>query len=299
MLQTSHVDLKDVFLHYGTAGTRGNPPVLLLHGWPDLWFSWEDTMHALAQRGYHVFAPDQRGYGRSSKPPRVGDYALPNLTADIAQFIERLQTGPVHLVGHDWGGAVAWSLALTRPDLVRSLTAVNAPHPWVFAKSLLTRPAQLLRSWYMVMFQLPGLAELLLGSFDAKLQSLLLAHGVPIDDPELLARYREQWRNPGAIRMPLAWYRALFRGSLNREALAMRQKVKVPTLVVWGEQDPAFARGTAEASVRWCEQAELHTFPGGHWPFREHAQPFQACLLDWLERQPGPNVLHDVRVSEN
>ncbi len=294
---TSHVDLKDVFLHYGTAGKRGEPPVLLLHGWPDLWFSWEQTMRALEARGYHTFAPDQRGYGRSSKPPHVRDYALAILTEDVVQLIERLQTGPVHLIGHDWGGVVAWSLALTRPDLVRTLTVVNAPHPWVFVKSLFTRPTQLMRSWYMFLFQIPGLAELLLGSNDAKLQSLVLEHGVPLRDASLLARYREQWRNPGAVRMPLAWYRALFRTLPRRENLKLRQKVKVPTLVMWGERDPAFAKGTAEASVRWCEQGELQTFPGGHWPFHQHAEPFQTRLLEWLEQHRGRAVLKTSQLS--
>jgi pimeloyl-ACP methyl ester carboxylesterase len=288
MISTSHVDLESVFLHYGSAGVRGKTPVLFLHGWPDLWFTWEEQMLGLAEQGYFSLAPDQRGYGRSSKPPRVSDYQMPVLTRDIVQFIERLQTGPVHLVGHDWGGAVAWSLALTRPDLVRTLTAVNSPHPAVFAKNLLTHPGQLLRSWYMFLFQVPGLAETLLGSHRAKLQTLMIEHGAKLRDPDLLARYREQWQNPGAVRLPLYWYRALFRSLFSRDSMVLRQKVKVPTQIVWGTDDGAFVPDSGKASAAWCEHAELHELSGGHWPFHEHPERFQALMRDWLARHDTP-----------
>jgi pimeloyl-ACP methyl ester carboxylesterase len=286
---TSHADLGPVTLHYGALGPADGPKVLFLHGWPDLWFTWEAQMTELARRGYRVIAPDQRGYGRSSKPGRVRDYRIERLCEDVTALIKQLELGPVHLVGHDWGGAVAYWLTMTRPELVRSLTVVNAPYPLVFAKALLLRPSQLLRSWYMFFFQIPGLADRLFELRDAAVLGWLLGNGARLDSAEL-ARYREQWRSPGAVRAPLNWYRALFRNLWRADLSLLLRKIQVPTLILWGKRDPAFAKGTAERSARHSVNARVHTFDTGHWPFREEPQRFTQILVDWFEESGASDV---------
>lgn len=286
MFTTSHAELDDVVLHFGAAGPEDGTPVLFLHGWPDLWFTWEGQMRALAERGYRVIAPDQRGYGRSSKPTRVRDYRLEAVGADMVQFIAKLSLGPVHVVGHDWGGMVAWWLAIHHPQLVRSLTVTNAPHPMVFLKGLL-RPSQLLRCWYMFVFQVPGLAERLFEANDSAALSKLLARGAHIADPALLARYREQWRNPGAVRMPLYWYRAMFRYLFSSSPAPLMRPVSVPTLLLWGDRDPVFVRSSAQRSIERCVEGQLVHFDTEHWPYHEQPERFSAALREWLAQHAG------------
>jgi pimeloyl-ACP methyl ester carboxylesterase len=283
-LITGHADLDHVMMHFGAGGPAGATPVVFLHGWPDLWFTWEPQMETLAARGYSVLAPDQRGYGRTTKPPHVADYQMEHLVGDVVQLCERLGLERIHLVGHDWGGEVAWALALERPELLRSLTIVNAPHPYVFVRKL-RRPAQALRSWYMLAFQVPGLAEAVLGARDAALQTRLLARGAGIDDPGLIDRYRQQWRNPGAVRMPLYWYRALFRSMLRGQLRFPEppRPIEVPTMIIWGRHDPVFTPDSGDASARLCLDAEVHRFDTGHWPQVQAADAFTQRLVAFVE----------------
>ncbi|MCP2341422.1 alpha/beta fold hydrolase [Actinomadura rupiterrae] len=324
MFQPQFVDVDDVLLHVETAGPEDGPPVLFLHGWPDLWLSFDRQMTALAAQGYRVLAPDQRGYGLSSKPTAVADYAMPNLTKDIALLIERQELAPVHLVGHDWGAAVAWTLATERPDLVRSLTVVNCPHPQVLAEALMRRPSQMLRSWYMLAFQIPGLAEAVLGARDHAVLTAMLRHGAGLDDADL-ERHRAVWRHPGTVQRPLFWYRAMFRtmlASIRAERSAARNArtsaragsssahdpsgrgssehgarasergarsrreplVRVPTQIIWGGRDGAFSRSLAEPSAAMCEQAVLHRLDARHWPHREQPGRVTGLLTSWFAR---------------
>ncbi|WP_018654538.1 alpha/beta fold hydrolase [Actinomadura flavalba] len=280
-------DVDDVLLHVEAAGPEDGPPVVFLHGWPDLWFSFDPQMRALAEQGYRVLAPDQRGYGLSSKPPAVADYQMPKLVKDIVLLIERRASGPVHLVGHDWGGAVAWALAIERPDLVRSLTAVNCPHPQVFADALRRRPSQLLRSWYMLVFQIPGLAETVLSVRDHAVLRAMLRHGAGLDDADL-ARHRAVWRHPGTVQRPLFWYRAMFRSTLpTLRAAPPDMTVRVPTQIIWGRRDGAFRADLAAHSTRLCDEAELHVLNARHWPHHEQPERVTELLAAWFERHAG------------
>lgn len=282
-IRENQLDLQDVVLHYGEVGPEAGTPVLFLHGFPDLWFTWEQQMLALAERGYRCIAPEQRGYGRSSKPSRVADYRIEQLTSDVARFIEGLAlSGPVHLVGHDWGGAVAWYLATLRPDLVRSLTIVNVPHPFVFSSHVFDRPSQLLRSSYILFFQLPWLAETLFSVADSALL-LGILRGGGVRDRKLLKRYRTVWRTPGAVSAPLNWYRALFRYFFQSDPRKLSQRVEVPTRLLWGRNDPVFQPDSAEASAARCKSGSVRYFEGGHWPFHEHPEAFSQQLLAWLD----------------
>lgn len=280
---TGHVDLDGVMMHYAAAGPAGAPPVVLLHGWPDLWFTWERQMELLAAEGYAVLAPDQRGYGRTSKPPRVADYRIDSLVGDIIGLCGIFGLGRVHLIGHDWGGAVAWALAMAHPELLATLTVLNAPHPGVFVEEL-RRPGQLLRSWYMLAFQIPGLAEAVLGAGDAALQARLLARGAGIDDPAVIDRYRQQWRNPGAVRMPLHWYRAMARAAVRggRGGPGEAGPLTVPTMILWGRRDPVLAVGMARASAQRCTDVRVHEIDAGHWPHLQAHREVDGMLLDFL-----------------
>ncbi|MFC3452849.1 alpha/beta fold hydrolase [Amycolatopsis speibonae] len=286
MFQPQFVDVDDVLLHVQTDGPEAGPAALFLHGWPDLWFTFEPQMTALAERGYRVLAPDQRGYGLSSKPATVADYRMPELVKDIVLLIERQEAAPVHLVGHDWGGAVAWMVAIERPDLVRSLTIVNCPHPRVFADALARNPVQLLRSWYMVAFQIPGLAETILGARGGAVLATMLKHGAGLSEADV-DRHRAAWRNSGAIARPLFWYRAMFRtmSPFDRAARAeLDRPVRVPTQVIWGRRDGALGKQLAEPSAARCEEAELHWLETRHWPHREEPQRVTELLETWFAR---------------
>ncbi|MGK4590982.1 alpha/beta fold hydrolase [Amycolatopsis sp. w19] len=283
MFRPQFVDVDDVLLHVETDGPEDGPAALFLHGWPDLWFTFEPQMSVLAEQGYRVLAPDQRGYGLSSKPATVADYAMPKLVEDIVLLIERQDAAPVHLVGHDWGGAVAWAVAIERPDLVRSLTIVNCPHPQVFADSLRHRPSQLLRSWYMVAFQIPGLAEAILGARKGAMLAAMLEHGAHLDDADL-DRHRAVWRHPGTIQRPLFWYRAMFRSMLTSLRAADPATVRVPTQIIWGRRDGALGKHLAEPSAARCEQAELHWLDTRHWPHREQPRHVTELLSAWFAR---------------
>ncbi|MER7862762.1 alpha/beta fold hydrolase [Amycolatopsis japonica] len=283
MFRPQFVDVDDVLLHVETDGPDDGPAALFLHGWPDLWFTFEPQMTALAEQGYRVLAPDQRGYGLSSKPATVADYAMPKLAEDIVLLIERQDAAPVHLVGHDWGGAVAWAVASERPDLVRSLTIVNCPHPRVFADSLRRKPSQLLRSWYMVAFQIPGLAEAILGARNGAMLAAMLEHGAHLDDADL-DRHRAVWRHPGTIQRPLFWYRAMFRSMLTTLRAADPVTVRVPTQIIWGRRDGALGKHLAEPSAARCEQAELHWLDTRHWPHREQPRRVTELLSVWFAR---------------
>lgn len=289
MFQPQFVDVDDVLLHVETAGPEDGPPALFLHGWPDLWLSFTDQMTALAERGHRVVAPDQRGYGLSSKPATVADYAMPLLVRDIALLIERQGLAPVNLVGHDWGGAVAWALAIERPDLVRSMTVINCPHPQVFSRALVRMPSQLLRSWYMAVFQIPGLAEAVLGARGGALLAAMLKHGAHLSEAEL-AKHRAVWRQPGAIQRPVFWYRAMFRTllkSTRTEGARPDLPVRVPTQIIWGRRDGAFSTRLVEPSAALCEQSELHWLDAGHWPHHEHPEQVTALLEAWFARHAG------------
>ncbi len=205
------VDVGEVTLHVAEAGT--GPLVVLLHGFPEFWYGWRHQIPALAAAGYRVAAPDLRGYGLSDKPRGEAAYGGPALTGDVAGLVRALGEQRAVVVGHDWGGVIAWLTAMSRPEVVDRLVVANAPHPAVFGRALAS-PAQLLRSSYMGFFQLPAVPELLLGAGGATvLRRLLRAATVRPDafTEADLARYAEAFAEPGALSGALAYYRSMGR----------------------------------------------------------------------------------------
>ncbi|MEO6325305.1 MAG: alpha/beta fold hydrolase [Thermoanaerobaculia bacterium] len=248
-----------VRLHYVEEGS--GPLVVLLHGFPDFWFSWRSQLPALAAMGFRVVAPDMRGYGESDKPAGTAAYRMDVLTTDIAELVKHLGEKKASVVGHDWGGAVAWSLPRYHPQLVERLVILNSPHPRAFRRELATSQ-QLFRSWYMFFFQLPVIPEMAiqLANF-SPLERALTKLGGNLT-PEELDQYRQAWKRPGALTAALNYYRAAFQLTAPRTP----SRIETPTLLIWGEKDPALGVSLTEGLDKWVPNLKIEKLPNaGHW----------------------------------
>ncbi len=245
-------------LHVRVGGPEGGVPVVLLHGFPETGFAWRHQVPALLADGHRVFVPDQRGYGASDRPRGIGRYVLPHLVDDVIAMVDALGGGGgFHLVGHDWGGAVAWSVARLHPARVRTLTVCNCPPADVLRSAPLFDPAQLLRSWYIGFFQLPWLPERTLH----RGAGLRILRGA-VDTPEEKAVYKAAWADRDAWRAALDWYRATI-----QRGQVPRGPVHAPTLLLWGEGDEALGDALAGPSLGGVRNGRLVRVPGdvGHW----------------------------------
>ncbi len=268
--QQTFFDLPGLRMHAAVAGPENGPLVVLLHGFPEFWYSWRHQIPALAQAGFHVVAPDQRGYNLTEKAP---PYDTGTLSQDIVNLIRACGRERACIAGHDWGAAVVWALASAHPERVEKLAILNVPHPSVMVKNLLGGNwRQLGRSWYIFFFQIPGLPERVLSAQTYRgLRGTLKRTSRPgtfsRDD---LAKYVAAWTQPGALSAMLGWYRAAARATLNRQPLAPGRTIKAPTLILWGEQDVALGVELAEQSLGYLEQGRLERFPEAtHWIHEE------------------------------
>ncbi len=241
------------------AGPADGEPVVLLHGFPQDSTAWDRVAPVLHQHGMRTLAPDQRGYSPMARPRGRACYRLRELTDDVLALLDAAGLESAHVVGHDWGAAVAWGLGSWYPDRVRTLTALSVPHPTAMTQSILTSD-QGLRSYYMGLFQLPFLPEgLLLAGGARGLRSTLRRGGLPDD---VVDHYVARMREPGALSGALAWYRALPWSS--RDPVG---KVRVPTLHVWSTGDPFLGRTAPERTAHFCDDAyRLEVLDGvSHW----------------------------------
>ncbi|RME08609.1 MAG: alpha/beta hydrolase, partial [Anaerolineae bacterium] len=221
------------------------------------------------RQGFRVLAPDQRGYNRSSAPAAVSAYAITNLVRDVIALLDALDIPQVNLAGHDWGAAVAWHTALQHPDRVRRLAIANVPHPAVMRRFLRHSPRQMLKSWYIFFFQIPGLAEFLLEARDFNLAVRSLQRsGLPgTFAPDELERYRQSWKTAGGLRGMIHWYRAALRYPPPEPADPV---LRMPVLILWGKRDIALHSAMAEASMAYCPQGRLVAFDdASHWVMRD------------------------------
>jgi pimeloyl-ACP methyl ester carboxylesterase len=230
--------------------------VVLLHGFPERASHWAATSEILHRHGLRTLAPDQRGYSPGARPRGRWHYRMRSLVSDVVALVEAYGE-PVHLVGHDWGAAVAWATSAAYPDAVRTLTAVSVPHPAAFARALVSSD-QARRSWYVVAFQPPALVELLAQHTD-RLDRLLRAGGMTEAE---VARFRREIVEYGALPGALGWYRAL-----PFSVGSTTGPIRVPTTLVWSDRDPAVSRRGAELTGAHVHAAyELRVLQGvSHW----------------------------------
>jgi pimeloyl-ACP methyl ester carboxylesterase len=285
-MSTRRIDVGGVRLAVTEAGDPSGEPVVLLHGFPQLARSWRHQLPALAAAGYHAVAPDLRGYGGSDRPAAVDDYAAPKLVGDVAGLIGALGHESAHVVGHDWGGGLAWALAGTRPDLVRSLTILNAPVGVVSARLRREDPEQRAKSWYMLLFQFPGVAEAWLSQDDfANLRQFVFDDAAPGTFPEeerehLIAALKAD----GALTAALNWYRANMPPAAWLREPPDPPEVTVPTLIIWGEADSNMGPVLLERSAATVTgPLRIERLPGvSHWVPEEAPERVNALLVEFL-----------------
>jgi pimeloyl-ACP methyl ester carboxylesterase len=277
MIQSLQIPARGLVFDALAAGPPTGEVVVLLHGFPQTSACWTPLLETLAAAGYRAVAPDQRGYSPGARPATVAAYRMPELVADVVAIADRLGAARMHLVGHDWGGVVAWTLAGRHPDRVATLTSVSTPHPRAFARALVAG-TQALRSAYIPVFRIPRLPEFLLGGRRQRgLHWLLAQDGL---GAEWVDTYTRALAQPGALSAALAWYRAATPFSLRAP------RVTVPTLYVWGSGDAALGPRAAVTTGRWVTGAyRFEVLPGaGHWLPEHHAQELGRLLPEHLRR---------------
>jgi len=219
--------------------------VVLLHGFPERSTSWHKVVPLLHERGYRTIAMDQRGYSPGARPKHRWAYRVGNLMEDVVALID-LIGGPVHLVGHDWGAIPAWAIAIDRPELLHTLTAISVPHPMAYLRATVTS-SQFRMAYYIAVFQLPFIPERAANKLGGKVDIALLKGGMTKEE---VARYRREIIDDGALHYALMWYRAAM---LVDPRLSPARKVRVPTTFVWSTKDVACSRAGAELTERYVE----------------------------------------------
>jgi pimeloyl-ACP methyl ester carboxylesterase len=274
-------------LHCARAGA--GRPILFLHGFPEFWYAWRKPLAHFAARGWMALAPDQRGYNLSDKPSEVGAYRAKHLIEDIRQLAAHYAREPFVLVAHDWGGAVAWGLAIAYPQLVSRLVIVNSPHPYTFWRELGHSPAQQEASAYMLFLRDAKAERVLSENRFERLWKMAFGWGAPAFSEADRAAYLEAWAQPGALTGSLNWYRAspLYPPSAadagaKKLALDCRDfMVHVPTLALWGEEDKALLPGCLDGIEQCVPELEVLRVPGAsHWIVHERTE----LVCDEIER---------------
>ena len=289
MFKHEYADVNNIRLHYVITG-KGKL-IMFLHGFPEFWYAWKNQLAEFG-RDYQAVAPDMRGYNLSSRPAEVEQYRMKYLVEDIRALAEHLGHKKFVLVGHDWGGGVAWPFATRHPDWIEKLVIINAPHPIIFVRELRDNPAQRKASQYILVHRTPKAEETL-----SRDNYKVLADAV-IDDGlkqgyftgEDRKAYIEAWSQPGALTGGLNYYRAAHLGSFTGEGdevLAMDPSlftVKVPTLLIWGEKDRYLLIGNLEDLEKYVPNLTVKRIPdGSHWVIHEQPALINAYIHDFIE----------------
>ena len=281
-LKHSFIPTNGIRLHVVEAGREDGPLVILLHGFPEFWYGWRKQIDFLAEAGYHVLVPDLRGYNLSDKPPGIRSYHLDKLARDIIGLMENSEN--VTLIGHDWGGVVAWWTAIKFKERLQKLVILNAPHPVVMRRNLVKNKAQRKKSWYIFYFQLPRLPERMMSknNWEFAVRSLVRSSRAGTFGEEDLQKYREAWSQPGAIKGMLNYYRASFRpmhSGLNNP------RIQAPVLIIWGSRDRFLGRELAEQSLELCDKGRIEYIEEAtHWVQHEEPGRVNALIGEFLTR---------------
>jgi pimeloyl-ACP methyl ester carboxylesterase len=264
---------------------EGDRLALCLHGFPENRFSWRYQLPLLTQMGYRAWAPDLRGYGETEpKPQDVASYRVERLMEDVAALIDASGAREVTLIGHDWGAGLAWTFAANRVRPLKRLVIMNVPHPGVFAEHLRRSPRQMLRSWYMAFFQIPGLPERTMTADGARaIRRAFL--GMAVDKSnftsDVLDRYAADARRPGAMTGMINWYRAAAQSP--GKLAGPWPRIETPTLVIWGEADAALGVELLDGTEAHVRDLTVKRLPNvSHWVQQEAPEAVNAILSGWL-----------------
>jgi pimeloyl-ACP methyl ester carboxylesterase len=279
-LREGYAEIGDQRLHYVEAGQ--GPLVVLLHGFPEFWYGWREQIAPLAAAGFRVVAPDTRGYNLSSKPDGVAAYDVGLLADDIKGLIHERGAETAMVAGHDWGGSIAWALAMNHPEVVDRLAILNAAHPRKLSQGL-HHPDQLRKSWYFFFFALPDLPETVVHANHWHFFRHFLRDARPPFTPEQTDRYVEAWSQPGASIGMINYYRSSVRQNQKKAEAALRP-LKAPTLVIWGERDGYLGPELAEPEHDDVPNlARVERLPdASHWVHHDEAERVTQLLIDFF-----------------
>jgi pimeloyl-ACP methyl ester carboxylesterase len=269
---------------YVEFGPPAGEPVILLHGFPEFHYSWRLQWPALADAGFRVIAPDQRGYNRTDKSP---PYDIDTLTQDVADLQDALGITCSHIVGHDWGGVVAYAFAARFPGRVNRLAILNVPHPDAYLDAVPRSLKQVAKSWYVYAFQLPNLPVqgFERNNYAMIEQTFSTVKHMTADDIE---RYKESYRQPGAVPAMIGWYRALAQRIAKNKGRANIGNITAPALVIWGENDLALEKCTNNTLPRYVSNSRIVYLPNAsHWVQLDEPETVNRLLLAFLKGMPA------------
>jgi len=278
-----YIQTNGIKLHVAEAGEKGNPMLILLHGFPEFWYAWIHQIEFFAAQGFHVIAPDQRGYNLSEKPKGVKNYGLDVLCQDIIGLIDSEKVQKCYLIGHDWGAMVTWVLGMKYPERFYKIGILNVPHPTVMKRNLKEDKAQRRKSAYMFFFQIPYLPEYILqkNNFLYLVKTLKKRTKKGAFNDEELNIYRQAWAQKGALTAILNWYRGMFRAAPSR---GKTNKISIPAHLFWGENDYVLGKNLAEQSLKYLEKGGLTFYDATHWIMHEIPEKLNHDLLKFLQR---------------
>ncbi|MFX1782783.1 alpha/beta fold hydrolase [Prescottella equi] len=270
--RTDRVRLGELTFDVTVAGPDDGTPILLLHGFPESSASWRPVTPRLVRAGLRVIAPNQRGYSPDARPERVDEYRFDRLVGDVVGLLDVYDIESAHLVGHDWGAAVAWQVAGGHPERIRSLTAVSVPHPAAFGWALREDADQQRRSGYIGLLRQEGKAEAVLLEDDSRRLRAMFGDG---NDPELVEEHVRLLSQPGALTAAMNWYRAMTR------AFGDLPPVRVPTTYVWSTADPALGPAAAKRCAEFVDAPYRFVVLDGanHWIPEEHPDALADAIL--------------------
>ena len=271
---------------------QGEKLAICLHGFPENSYSWRYQLPLLAELGYEAWAPNLRGYGKSSRPPLVEDYAMDHLLADVAGLIDAAGKSEVVLIAHDWGAVIAWQFAMAKIRPLKKLIICNVPHPAAMQKAFGLE--QFKRSWYVFFFQIPGLAEKLLGRRQAQPIADMFQKTCTLKDmfpPQVVEVYRNNAAQPGALTAMINYYRALLRFPPKVKSGKNYPVITTPTLMIWGEEDVALTKETTYGTENYVSDFCIRYLPQiSHWVQQEAPTATNAMIKAFLLDQPVPYV---------
>jgi len=293
--QSRYAEVNGIRLHLHYVSVGQGKLIMFVHGFPEFWYGWEKQLVEFG-KDYQAVAPDMRGFNLSSKPAEIEKYHVNDLIEDMRALAEHLGHEKFIMVAHDWGGAVAWSAALRQPEMLEKLIIINSPHPALFARELLNNPDQQKASQYMLMLRSAEAERVLSENNFAALMAVLVQFGSKWEmSEETRSKYIEAWSQPGALTGSLNYYRAspLYPPTSKNDEEQMNSilnlpnemfAVKVPTLVIWGEQDQALLTGNLDGLAEYIEDLTVKRIPDGtHWVIHEQPELVNSLIREFIK----------------